>query len=216
MEQKKSFSFTIMQQKKSFSFAKSRLTATRFFGLLIILLLLFTGHSFKEEGFVDVLLEMTGLILISICSFGRLWSLMYISGYKSNTVITEGPYSMVRHPLYFFSLIGMVGIGLASENILILGLIVVFYIIYYPFTIMAEEKKLTNKFGQEYIEYTKRVPRFIPKLSLYHEPEFYTITIKKLARNFVEAMLLVWVFALLSFIEMLQNWGVLHVFFRVP
>ena len=63
---------------------------------------------------------------------------------------------MVRHPLYVFSLIGTIGIGLASENLLVLGLIVVFYLFYYPFTILAEERKLTNKFGKAYLEYMKK------------------------------------------------------------
>lgn len=196
-----------------FKIAKARLIVSRIFGLLILLILLFTGHSFRQNEVADTLLEISGLLLLSICSFGRLWSLAYISGYKSNTLITEGPYSMVRHPLYFFSLLGAIGIGLASENILVLALIIVFYLLYYPFTILAEETKLADKFGQTYTEYKKRVPRFIPKLSLYKEPQMYNIAVNKLARNIVESMLLLWIFILMQFIEMLQNTKVLPVFF---
>jgi protein-S-isoprenylcysteine O-methyltransferase Ste14 len=205
-----------MDNKILYAIAKSRIFVSRLFGLLIILLLLFTGHSFEQKEIVDVLFETSGLILISICSFGRLWSLIYISGYKSNTLITEGPYSIVRHPLYFFSFIGVLGIGLASENVLMLVLIICFYLLYYPFTILSEESKLTNRFGEKYTEYKKRVPRFIPKLSLYKAPQEYTITIDKLARNVAEAMLLVWIFVLLHFIETLQNIGVLPVLLKFP
>jgi protein-S-isoprenylcysteine O-methyltransferase Ste14 len=205
-----------MQKKVLYAIAKSRLIVSRIFGLIIILLLLFTGSSFEDGTFIDISMELTGLLLITICSFGRLWSLMYISGYKSNTIITQGPYSIMRHPLYFFSLIGAVGIGLASENLLVLALIVGFYILYYPFTILAEEHKLTEKFGQQYIEYARNVPRFIPKLSLYKEPEFYNITVVNLVRNFAEALLLIWVYILLSFIEELQNAGILHVYLKIP
>ena len=35
-------------------------------------------------------------------------------------------------------------IGLASENLLVLGVIVVFYLFYYPFTILAEERHSQN------------------------------------------------------------------------
>ena len=205
-----------MQNKFLYAMAKSRLFVSRLFGLLIILLLLFTGHSFKQGELVDILFEISGLILITISSFGRLWSLLYISGYKSNNLIAEGPYSIVRHPLYFFSLIGTIGIGLASENILILALVTAFYLFYYPFTILAEEQKLTNKFGTSYIEYCKRVPRFLPKISLYKEPEFYKITIGNLIRNFAEAILLIWVYILMHFIELMQDEGILHVFARFP
>ena len=207
---------TLKNEKFLFAIAKSRLIVSRIFGLLIIALLIFTGHSFQQGKTVDILFEISGLLLISICSFGRLWALMYISGYKSSTLITEGPYSIVRHPLYFFSFIGAIGIGLASENILILALIISFYLVYYPFTILAEERKLTYKFGQSYTDYTSKVPRFIPKFSLYREPEFYNVTIRKLAWNFAEAMLLVWIFILMHFIELLQDAGVLKVYWRIP
>jgi len=205
-----------MNKRFLHAIAKSRLWVSRIFGVLIILLLLFTGHSFKQGEIADISFEISGLLLLSICSFGRLWSLMFISGYKSNSLITEGPYSIVRHPLYFFSFIGAVGIGLASENVLILALIIGFYLFYYPFTILAEEQKLTEKFGQSYIEYMKKVPRFFPKPSLYAEPEFYKVTIGNLVRNFAEAMLLIWVYILMHFIEMLQDSGTLPVILRVP
>jgi protein-S-isoprenylcysteine O-methyltransferase Ste14 len=205
-----------MEKKILYKIAKARLIVSRIFGLLVFLLLLFTGHSFKQSEVADTLLEISGLFLLSICSFGRLWSLIYISGYKSNTLITEGPYSIVRHPLYFFSLLGAIGIGLASGNVLVLVLIIAFFLLYYPFTILAEESKLAEKFGQTYTEYKKRVPMFIPRLSLYKEPQVYNITVNKLVRNFVEAMLLLWIFILMHLIEMLQNTGVLPVLLRVP
>jgi len=196
--------------------AKSRLLVSRIFGLSIIFLILFTSHSFEQGKVVDILFEMSGLLLLSICSFGRLWALIFISGYKSDVLITEGPYSMVRHPLYFFSLIGAFGLGLASENLLVLVLIVVFYLFYYPFAILAEEKKLTAKFGQDYVEYSKRTPRLLPRFSQYREPQSYNVTVTKLVRNFAEAMLFIWAFILMHFVEMLQDSGVLPVLLRVP
>ena len=141
---------------------------------------------------------------------------MYISGNKRLELVTEGPYSIVRHPLYLFSLIGALGIGLASENLLVLGLIIIFYLFYYPFTILAEEKKLTTKFGRNYLEYMKRTPRFLPKLSLYKEPEFFYVKTAKFVQNFVDGMWFVWIFILMHFVEKLQDSGYLPVIFRVP
>ena len=123
---------------------------------------------------------------------------------------------MVRHPLYVFSLIGAIGIGLASENVLVLGLIIVFYLLYYPFTILAEERKMTNKFGDAYREYMNNTPRFIPKLSLYKEPELYEVKTASFVRNFVDGMWFIWLFILLHFTEMLQESGHLPVFFKIP
>jgi len=199
-----------------FAIANSRVIVSRIFGVAILLLLLFTGHSFAQGTITDILFELSGLFLLSICSLGRLWSLMYISGNKRRELVTEGPYSIVRHPLYLFSLIGAFGIGLASENLLVLILIIVFYLLYYPFTILAEERKMTNKFGDAYREYMKKTPRFIPKFSLYKEPELYEVKAASFVRNFVDGMWFIWIFMLLHFVEMLQDSGYLRVFLRIP
>jgi protein-S-isoprenylcysteine O-methyltransferase Ste14 len=183
---------------------------------VILVIAIFTSHSFSQESLVDIVFEMSGLFLLTVCSMGRLWALMYISGNKKNELITDGPYSIVRNPLYFFSFIGAVGIGLASENLLILALIVVFYSIYYPFTIIAEEKKLADKFGQPYLDYKRRTPRFLPKLSLYKGPALYTVKANTFARNFVSGMWFIWIFILLYIIEMAQNMGYLPVYWKIP
>jgi len=207
---------TTLKSRIIFAVANSRIIASRIFGLVILLLILFTGHSFAQRTIIDISFELSGLFLLSICSMGRLWSLMYVSGNKRRELVTEGPYSMVRHPLYVFSLIGAIGIGLASENVLVLGLIIVFYLLYYPFTILAEERKMTNKFGDAYREYMNNTPRFIPKLSLYKEPELYEVKTASFVRNFVDGMWFIWLFILLHFTEMLQESGYLPVFFKIP
>ena len=206
----------IPEKGVAFAIANSRVIVSRIFGLVILLLLLFTGHSFSQESLIDVAFEVTGLFLLSICSLGRLWALMYISGNKRRELVTDGPYSIVRHPLYVFSFIGAVGIGLASENLLILALIIVFYLFYYPFTVMAEEKKLTNEFGQAYLEYMKNTPRFLPKLSLYKEPKLYEVKTHSFVKNFENGMWFIWIFMLMHIIETLQEVGVLPVVLRVP
>lgn len=210
-------SFTTKPENKIiFVIANSRVIVSRIFGVAILLILIFTGHSFAQGTITDILFELSGLFLLSICSIGRLWSLMYISGNKRRELVTKGPYSTVRHPLYVFSLIGALGIGLASENLLVLALIIVFYVFYYPFTILAEERKLTRKFGDAYREYMKKTPRFIPKFSLHEEPELYQVKAASFVRNFANGMWFIWIFMIMHLIEMLQDSGYLPVFFRIP
>jgi len=199
-----------------FGIAKSRVVVSRIFGLVMLLLLLFTGHSFSQRSVTDLLFEVVGVFLLSICSLGRLWALMYISGNKRRELVTDGPYSIVRHPLYVFSFIGVLGIGSASENLLILALIIIFYLFYYPFTILAEEKKLTNKFGQAYVDYMKRTPRFVPKLSLYKERQMYPLKASSFVRNFADGMWFIWIFLLMHAIETPQNAGFAPVYLRIP
>jgi protein-S-isoprenylcysteine O-methyltransferase Ste14 len=181
-----------------------------------VLLALFTTHSFGENTFTNMLLETSGLFLLTVCSMGRLWALIFISGYKSQKVVTEGPYSITRNPLYLFSMLGALGMGLASENVLILAILLIFYLFYYPFTILAEEHRLTEKFGQEYIDYAKHTPRFFPKFSLYKKPGPYQINADTFVRNLAGGMWFIWIYILFNFLEMLQNSGHLPVLLRVP
>jgi protein-S-isoprenylcysteine O-methyltransferase Ste14 len=208
--------FDLMQNKILYIISKKRLTVSRIVGFLILLLLLFTERSFDGQQITYWLFKMSGLILISICSFGRLWSLIYVGGYKSNTLITEGPYSMVRNPLYFFTLLGAAVIGLVSENVLVFAVILIFYFLYYPVTIAAEEQKLADRFGQAFAEYKERVPMFIPKLSLYRAPETYNVASGQLLHNFLESLAMIWVFIFLQLIELLHNSNILPVFWKVP
>ncbi|MCJ7777869.1 MAG: hypothetical protein MUP16_06105, partial [Sedimentisphaerales bacterium] len=97
---------SVNENRLLFKVARQRITVSRIFGVLVLVLILFTTHSFSQDGLTDVLLETFGLFLLTICSMGRLWSLLYIGGHKKLELIMEGPYSMVQHPLYVFSLIG--------------------------------------------------------------------------------------------------------------
>ncbi len=196
--------------------ARSRVFVSRLFAAVILLIAIFTTHSFSQNSLIDLLFEMVGLFLLTVCSMGRLWSLLYINGNKRLELITEGPYSVVRNPLYLFSFMGAIGIGLVSENLLILALIIVFYVIYYPFTILAEEGKLEVTFGQSYLEYKKVTPRFLPKLSLYKEPEFYMVKTRGFVRNFWYGMWFIWIYMLLYVIEEGQGLGYIHVLWKIP
>ncbi len=202
--------------KLLFKFARRRVEVSRFFAVLIIFLVIFTSSSFNEGGWIDLLFESIGLFLLSICSAGRLWTLLYISGKKSHEIITEGPYSVMRHPLYLFSFIGAFGLGLASENLLVLAVIVAFYLLYYPLTILSEEHTLISKFGQTYIDYAKKTPRFIPKSSLYKSPEYLTIDARYFVHSMHSGLWFIWAFILFNFIEMLQKMGMVPILLKFP
>jgi protein-S-isoprenylcysteine O-methyltransferase Ste14 len=207
---------SIDESRLLFRIARRRVIVSRIFAIVVILLITFTSAPYKENSLIDILLETFGLFLLTVCSMGRLWALLYISGYKKIELITEGPYSMVRHPLYVFSFIGAIGIGLASENILVLAALVIFYLSYYPLTILVEEKKLVDKFGQAYLDYIKRTPRFLPKFSLYKGSAQYQINADIFVKNLANGMWFIWIFILLNFIETLQETGYIPVLLKVP
>lgn len=206
-----------MLKDKVINFAdKYRIFISRILFLVIFFLFLFTSYSWVENSVIDLIFEVSGFGLVVICSLGRLWSAMYIYGYKNDNLVTTGPYSMVRNPLYFFSFLGGMGIGLTSKNIIVLGIIFIFFILYYPFVVLAEEKRLKEIHQEDYLEYMKTTPRFIPKLSLLEEPEVFRVNAIKFREAFFDVMWFFWFYIILKLIEAFHQIGLLPVLFKVP
>ncbi len=128
----------------------------------------------------------------------------------------DGPYSMVRNPLYLFSLIGAIGIGLVSDNVIVLTLIVIMFAFYYPFVIRGEEKRLRKIHGKDFEEYRQNTPMFIPKPSLYREEPLYTIDTRLFRRAFFSVMWFPLIFMIMILIERLHGFALLPVLLTIP
>lgn len=85
----------------------------------------------------------------------------------AETVNQTGIYSTVRHPLYlgnYFMWIGIVGF---TFNIWFVLVVTLAYWLYYERIMFAEERFLEKKFGEIYINWSMKVPAFIPSFSNY-------------------------------------------------
>lgn len=81
---------------------------------------------------------------------------------KDHQLITAGPYSRVRHPMYTtFNIFG-ISVALITANLLAIFFAIAIAI---PFFWIArsEEEILLEQFGDEYLEYMKRTGRFLPR-----------------------------------------------------
>lgn len=172
-------------------------------------------HAWSENSVIDLLFEMTGVVLLCIGAFGRAWASGFISGKKNRTLITDGPYSIVRNPLYLFSFIGFLGAGLAFESVVILALFVlIFFLTHWP-TILQEEEKLRDLFGTDYSEYANRVPRFIPGSLDKELPETASFSSPIFTKAVFESMLIVLIFPIAQAVEWGQVHAVLPVYFNL-
>jgi protein-S-isoprenylcysteine O-methyltransferase Ste14 len=140
---------------------------------------------------MELLLQGSGLVLLLVAAFGRTWSSLYIAGRKTSELVTHGPYSIVRHPLYFFSLVGFVGGGLALELVTAGVVFAVIFVVTHGPTMRAEEAKLEKYYGDTYRDYMARVPRLIPRPSQYQDPETVEAYTAKFNRAMIEAALIV-------------------------
>jgi len=87
-------------------------------------------------------------------------ALLTIAATKPGEPFTTGMYRYSRHPLALGTLLPMIGAGIASASWLFLVLLVILLVIY-RFLAIAEENATTKKFGDTYIKYIARTPRWI-------------------------------------------------------
>jgi len=119
----------------------------------------------KQAG-LDEFLDSIG---VSIVLFGFLIRIV-ARGLKEeksqngHKLVRDGIYSLVRHPMYFGTLLIGLGIILILYKWWVFPLFFcIFLMIYIPQT-NREEKLLAEKFGDEYKDYCRRTPRYFPNL----------------------------------------------------
>ncbi|MDR1944038.1 MAG: isoprenylcysteine carboxylmethyltransferase family protein [Synergistaceae bacterium] len=183
-----------------------------------VLILVFMFSDRKLESSAPVLTDLmiiAGCFLVGCATVGRLWCAQYIAGYKTDTLVTVGPYSICRNPLYFFSLIGGVGVGLCTESLILTAVIAVVFAVIYPITIGTEEQKLSHIFGEAYDNYVASTPRFLPDVSKFHEPAEYIVNTRAYRREIADAVYFVWAVGLFEFIEIFVKSQLLPAYFAI-
>jgi protein-S-isoprenylcysteine O-methyltransferase Ste14 len=196
-------------------FATHRLRVSRIFAIAFFLVVL-AMESAHEGSLVSTALFLLGLLLVGVATVGRLWCSLYISGHKNSELITTGPYSLSRNPLYFFSLLGFAGIGFASETVTLGAVLAAAMLIGYPAVIRQEEAVLRERFGAEFEAYCARVPRFLPKLSAYVEPETYTVNPRLFRRSMLDVVWFIWFVGILEFVEALHEYHYVQPLIHLP
>lgn len=114
-----------------------------------------------------------GIIFVVLGELGRIWCVSYAGGITRtrtgdlNQLITSGPFSFVRNPIYISNII------MYSASAFLLGVpalvpwAIIYFVLEYTFIIAYEEALLIKVFGDEYIQYTDKVNRWLPRLTPY-------------------------------------------------
>lgn len=121
----------------------------------------FVSKDFKPVHFLlrasGILLFVVGLFII----FRSMYSLRKAVFIPGNKLIAAGPYKYVRHPMYLGGITGAFGLALFAGSL---------FAMVYSFILAlvlsriaeAEEENLIAKFGKEYEEYKRKVPKLLP------------------------------------------------------
>jgi len=101
------------------------------------------------------------LSIAAIRTLGKQWTYVarVIEGHR---LITEGPYNLVRNPIYLAMFGALVATGLVFSKWWAFFPAVVVFLIGTWIRIRSEEKLLCATFGQEWTDYTRRAPAMFP------------------------------------------------------
>lgn len=192
---------------------RTRIRILQFGALLLTAPMLTMNPAFHGDG--SDIVEATGVLLVLACVLGRMWSVLYIGAKKNRELVTTGPYSVTRNPLYVFSTIGAVGVGLFVGSLvlaLVLGLATWLVLVA---TARREAVHLDALFGDRYRDYARATPMYWPKPSLYREAEEVAFSPAALRRTFLDGLVFIAILPAIELIEHLRDAGYPPVLFNM-
>lgn len=146
---------------------------------------LFRYRSYTPIPFLIVMLIWAHPTLISVIVGGacillgeafRYWGVAHAgsetrttSGVGASKLVTSGPFSFVRNPLYIGNMMIYCGIGVMSMALvpyLLIGA-AAFFVLQYILIVNEEESFLVHEFGEEYELYRSHVRAWLPRFSTY-------------------------------------------------
>lgn len=139
--------------------------------LLILFLAVWALDSFllrastQPAEFVPLALRLPiagALIYLGLLFMKRSRDLITNEEYDEPTLVDTGVYSLVRHPMYLGILLLYLGLASSTLSMISLGLWLGIFAVY-DWMADYEEQILIRVFDGDYIDYKRRVPRWIPR-----------------------------------------------------
>lgn len=156
--------FIIALYAEMYGFPLTIYLLVRFFGLDSAYLNANLWSTLLGIGETGMMISMIIGYILLFAGFGIFlqgWRELY-RAHQEDRLATEGLYSLVRHPQYTGLFIGLFGEGIVHwPTLFSIGLFPIIVFAYYMLS-RKEEEKTTEKFGNEYLEYKRYVPMFVP------------------------------------------------------
>jgi protein-S-isoprenylcysteine O-methyltransferase Ste14 len=80
-------------------------------------------------------------------------------------LVTEGIFHHCRNPLYVGNILMLLGVGILSNSLIYVFIVMPLFILIYHAIVLAEENFLRQKFGDKFTLYCKRVNRWMPSFA---------------------------------------------------
>jgi protein-S-isoprenylcysteine O-methyltransferase Ste14 len=167
-------------------------------------------------GLAGELMQLAGLALITCAALGRIWTSAFIAGFKDTSLVREGPYSALRHPLYALSLLAMLGVGLATRSIAITFILMTAFVAIYRHSVRREDAFLAQAHGKAHEEYVRSFRAFWPDFREYRVPESIEVRPRVFWKAFLDAGSLLGLYVLIRLADLLQVGGIAPTWLSLP
>lgn len=128
---------------------------------------------------------LLGMPLVLMGEALRVWGLTHIGPTTrtreicADRLVTSGPYSHCRNPLYFANFLKIMGFMVIAGNPVYALCVAAFYVLEFATMIPYEESFLAEKFPEAHKAYRAAVPAFVPNItprSEFDEPAKFELT----------------------------------------
>ena len=127
----------------------------------------------------------------------QLWSASHLR--KDELLVTSGPYSHVRNPMYFGRFFVGLGFTVMIQIPVLLAAYVVLFVLYAHARVGREEARLHSIFGDDYARYCSEVPRWLPRVRSYSQAAAQRCQWSRIAANheYLNLLVVLVVFAII-------------------
>ena len=188
----------------------------RLASLTVAPVLLLVAPYAHPDGMVAELIKLLGIALILIAVAGRTWCTLYIGRKKREILICIGPYSLSRNPLYLFSLVGALGIGLATGSVLMGLLLSSITFLVLSAVVRHEEREMNAKFGAAYRTYLGTTPRWLALTLRWRDAERIDVSPALVLRTFRDSSLMLLCLPVFEVVEAMRETSVMPTVLRLP
>ncbi len=164
---------TGVEERKAFGIAEAVISIAilGYFGSIILYMLNLSWFAWSQIPAYPEFVRWVGVVLVlpNIPLLGWIHQTLdrqyspCLQIKESHSLISDGPYARVRHPMYTVFIAFSFGMSLLTANFLIIGFAILL-MIPFPFVVRKEEQMMLETFGEEYHEYMERTGRFIPHI----------------------------------------------------
>jgi len=150
----------------------------------------FTRSAADPGSWAHGVVAGAGVAMVVAAILGRSWCTLYIGGRKVRDLVTAGPYSIVRNPLYVFSFLGVAGLAAQTGSLAVTFLVTLVAAALFVPVVQEEETALARLHGKRFEAYRDTVPRFIPRPSLWRGVDVLSVAPGRWTRTVLDGCIM--------------------------